>query len=123
MPGAIEWQEVVIALRRVGGIHTHPSDVPFSDGDMMWLSNPDSKKKFDIVATASFTYLLLRTDAEIPDAYQYIAERENRFSWSQWARYQLRASQTILERNKGLAQYCRFGLYRGHPGEPLMRLA
>lgn len=123
VPAAIRWNTKVVPMRRVGLLHTHPDGLPFSDGDMGWLTVPNTPKTFIAAATKSETYFLMRTDAEPPDAHQYLREQRGAFSWREQIQFQLQPKRTILKRNQAFAQYCNFGLYYGRSDGPLLRLA
>lgn len=126
IPSVIEWHSETIALKRVGLLHTHPNQMPFSDGDINWLVETGTyakQEKFIAAATKTATYFLLRTDATPAHASPYLQKGQERHNWHQWFDTQFQPQRAILTRNQHLAQACKLGLYSSRPGEPLSRLA
>lgn len=123
LPATINWFGEAVALKRVGFLHTHPSNMAFSDDDFHWLVYRGAyakQEKFIAAATKTATYFLLRTTATPDDAYQRLQKEHQRHHW---LNIQFRPQQAILARNEQLAEAYKLGLYSGMPSAPLTRLA
>lgn len=139
IPSVIEWEDQLVALKRAGSIHTHPSQSAFSVGDMFWVTR-DHPQRFLMAATTSYNFMFLKTadqpvvsssqqeDAE-RTANAYVQQQIGRPNWKERyfgfkdVSHDLRWFQAIYELSHEFCRTYKVGLYGGVSGKPLTRLS